>query len=449
MGKVLVDGGPRGMSVRRDARAKGGRIVSCPLPSAAMGVQEFLVSDKYDVLVLGLGVAFLVATVLNRSLYRSILSLPVVLVASGSLLGLFGLGALEVDPIRHGVLIERLAELAVIISLMSAGLKLDRRIGWRRWASTWRLLAVTMPLCIAALTFGGTFLLGLPLAAALLLGAAVAPTDPVLASSVQTGPPGEGEEDEARFALTSEAGLNDGLAFPFVNLALVIGATGLAWEGLSHWLLIDVLWKILAGIVVGALGGRAVAWLVFRYGSRHPMTNGSAALALTLVTYGTTELVHGYGFIAVFVAALIFRRRESEHQYHKEMHDFSEQLENLLMSVILILLGAAIAGGLFAPLTWPAVGSGVLFVLVVRPLSGFLGLLGRKMPGIHRRAIAIYGIRGIGTFYYLAHGLTLGHFTEAEGRLLWALAGFIVVVSIVVHGATAPWVMKRVDSEPG
>jgi len=413
-----------------------------------MDAQEFLLSDTYDALLLGLGLAFLVAMVLKQTLERSILSLPMLLVSCGVVLGLVGLSTVQIDPIRHGGFIEPLAEMAVIISLMGAGLKLDRRIGWRRWASTWRLLAVTMPLSIAALAFGGTFLLGLPVAAALLLGAAIAPTDPVLASSVQTGPPGEAKEDEARFALTSEAGVNDGLAFPFINLALVLAATGLAWDGLTEWLLMDVFWKIFAGIAMGALGGKAVAWLVFRYGSRDLLTNGSLALALTLVTYGATEVVQGYGFIAVFVAALIFRGRESDHEYHKELHDFSTQIENLLMSVLLILLGAAIAGGLLAPLTWQAMVLGVLFVLVVRPLSGFLGLLGKQMPRIQRRAIAMYGIRGIGTFYYLSHGLALGHFTEADGRYLWALAGFIVVLSIVFHGATAPWVMKKVDAGP-
>jgi sodium/hydrogen antiporter len=411
-----------------------------------MDTQDLLASDGYTLLLLGLGLAFLTAALLPRLLVRSWLSLPIVLVACGVLLSWLMPDTLKADPIRNGLLAERLAEMAVIISLMSAGLKIDRPIGWRRWATTWRLLAVTMPLCIAALTLGGTFLLGLPLASAVLLGAVIAPTDPVLASSVQVAPPGEGDQDETRFALTSEAGLNDGLAFPFVNLAVVIAATGLAWEGLSDWLFIDVLWKIVAGIVGGLVVGQGVAWLVFRVDRRSMVIDGAVALALTLVAYGATEMMHGYGFIGVFVAALMFRRMERDHEHHKELHDFSEQIENLLMSVILILLGAAIANGLFAPLTWPAMGLGVFFVLAIRPLAGFLGLIGTGIPGQHRSAIAVYGIRGIGTFYYLAYGLNHAYITDADGRMVWALAGFIVVVSIVLHGTMAPWVMDRLGT---
>jgi sodium/hydrogen antiporter len=411
-----------------------------------METQELLASEGYVLLLLGLGLAFLMAAVLPHFLSRSLLSLPIVLVACGLVLGWLMPDTLKADPIEHGVVAERLAELAVIISLMSAGLKIDRPIGWRRWATTRRLLVVTMPLCIAALALGGIFLLGLPLAAALLLGAVLAPTDPVLASSVQVAPPGEGDENETRFALTSEAGLNDGLAFPFVNLAIVVAATGLAWEGLSEWLLVDVLWKIAAGIAVGVLVGQCVAWLVFRLGLRKTVIDGAVALALTLVAYGATELVHGYGFIGVFVAALVFRRMERDHEHHKELHDFSEQIETLLMSVILILLGAAIANGLFAPLTWQAAGLGLFFVLAVRPLAGFLGLIGTGIAGQQRRAIAVYGIRGIGTFYYLAYGLNHANISDSDGRLVWAISGFIVVVSIVLHGATAPWVMDRLGT---
>lgn len=411
-----------------------------------MDTPELLESDGYFQLILGLGLAFLAAAVLPRFLVRSALSLPIVLVAGGMVLGWIMPTALRVDPLQHGVLAERLAEMAVIVSLMSVGLKIDRPIGWRRWSTTWRLLAFTMPLSIAALTLGGVFVLGLPLAAALLLGAVLAPTDPVLASSVQVGPPGEGEEDETRFALTSEAGLNDGLAFPFVNLAVVIAATGFALEGLSEWLLMDVLWKMVAGIAGGAVVGQGVAWLVLRYRRGKTVTDGSVALALTLVAYGATELIHGYGFIAVFIAALVFRRMERDNEHHKQLHDFSEQMETLLMSVILILLGAAVANGLFAPLTWQAMGIGLLFVLIIRPLAGFLGLIGTGIAGPHRRAIAIYGIRGIGTFYYLAYGLAHANIAEVDGRMMWAVSGFIVVVSIVFHGVTAPWVMDRLGS---
>lgn len=353
----------------------------------------------YNWILLGLGIAFLAATVLPRVLKGTPVSLPMVYRASGLLLGLFWGSSFGTDPVAHGIVTEHLTEMAVIISLMSAGLKLDRPIGLRRWASTWRLLVVTMPLCIAALALGGYFWLGSSLAAALLLGAVLAPTDPVLASSVQVGPPNEGDEDEARFALTSEAGLNDGLAFPFVNLAVVIAASGFAVSGLTDWLLVDVLWKIGSGIVVGALIGRVVALLVFRFVKHSAVTDGFVAVALTLLAYGATELLHGYGFIAVFIAALTFRHYERNHEHHKELHDLSEQVERLLMATILILFGAAISNGLFSALTLPGIAVGLLFVLVVRPAAALLALWGKPTPQRFKNVIAVYGIRGIGTFY--------------------------------------------------
>jgi sodium/hydrogen antiporter len=399
----------------------------------------------YDLVVLVLGVAFLAAAALPRLLDKTAISLPMVYVAVGAALPLLWANAPRVDPIVHSVVAERLTELAVIISLMSAGLKLDRPLGWKSWRSTWRLLAITMPLCIIALTVGGVWLLGLPLAAAVLLGAVLAPTDPVLAASVQVGPPGEGGEDEARFALTSEAGLNDGLAFPFVNLAVVLAATGLARHGLMEWFAVDVVWKILAGVVVGVVVGHLVAVLVFRYSRPAPVADGFVAIALTLTAYGGAELAHGYGFIGVFAAALMFRRYEQNHAYLKALHDFSEQAETLLMAVLLILLGAAVTHGLLDALSWPAVFLGLAFLLLVRPLAGMLGLIGVEAPRSHRAFIAFYGIRGIGTFYYLAHGLNYADISEPDARLIWAVAGFIVLASIVLHGATASYVMGRIQ----
>lgn len=399
---------------------------------------------SYDIVVIILGLAFLAAAALPRLMDNTPISLPIVYVAVGTALPLVWGDAPEVDPIRFGVATERLTELAVIISLMSAGLKIDRPIGLYRWGSTWRLLAITMPLSIAALALGGAWLLGWPLAAAVLLGAVLAPTDPVLASSVQVGRPGGGEEDEARFALTSEAGLNDGLAFPFVNLAIMLALAGMGSEALTRWLLLDVVWKIAAGVGVGVVIGYGIAMLVFRVCKPGPIGDGFVAIALTLVAYGGTELVHGYGFLGVFVAALAFRRYEYDHDYHVALHDFSEQIETLLMAIVLMLFGASITSGLFAPLDAAGVALGLVFLLLIRPLTGLLALLGSKASREQRLKISVFGIRGIGAFYYLAYGLNQGMFDEAQSRMIWAVAGFIVLASIVLHGTTAARVMRRV-----
>lgn len=203
----------------------------------------------------------------------------------------------------------------MIIALMGAGLKLDRPLGWRSWRITWRLLAVTMPLLILLITLLGCGLLGLPLASAVLLGALLAPTDPVLASDIQVGPPGSENEDEVRFSLTSEAGLNDGLAFPFINLAVAMtlaDSPGWTWK----WLGVDVVWKIGAGIFIGWAIGYGLGLLTFRLPSRAKLSrtgDGFVVLGMTAIAYGVTEMAHGYGFLAVFVAALALRKVERSH----------------------------------------------------------------------------------------------------------------------------------------
>ncbi len=285
--------------------------------------------------------------------------------------------------------------------------------------------------------------MGLPLAPAVLLGAVLAPTDPVLASDVQVGPPNEDEEREVPFVLTSEAGLNDGLALPFVNLALVLAAGEFTWSGLNRWVMIDVIWKLAAGVTVGVIIGRLAAVLVFRACPATAITDGFVALALTLLTYGVGEVVHGYGFLSVFLAVVVFRRCERDHEYHRTLHDFSKQIKRMLMAPLLILLGSAVSRDLFSVLTLSAVLLGLAFLLLIRPASSALGLIGSHILGSHKAAIAAYGIRGIGSFYYLAHGLNHCNIAPGYGKTLWAVSAFIVIVSIIVHGATASFAMRR------
>ena len=192
--------------------------------------------DSYVVVVALFGVVVLLTAWLPMVLKELPLSLPIACVALGALLFMVpGMPGPVPDPSEHLEVTKRLTELVVIVALMGAGLKLDRPLAWRSGILSWRLLAIAMPLTIGVLALAGHALLGLGFASALLLGAALAPTDPVLASDVQVGAPGHGKEDAVRFALTSEAGLNDGLAFPFVNLALAFAlAAGDMPERLSN-----------------------------------------------------------------------------------------------------------------------------------------------------------------------------------------------------------------------
>jgi len=403
-----------------------------------------------DGLYLVAGLALLVGAVLPRLLRRYAISAPIAFVGAGLLLGLF-VDRSRLSPIAEPELTEHLAELTILIALMGVGLAIDRPIGWRRWRVTWRLLLIAMPACIAAVA-GAGWLLGLAPATALLLGAVLSPTDPVLASDVQVQGPttGEGaepeEDDEVRFALTSEAGLNDGLAFPFVYAAVFAATKGALDNWALEWFAWDLVGKAVIGVAVGTVAGRLLGRMAFSAplpsfrlaDSREPVL----ALAMTLGVYGLAEVLHGYGFVAVFVAALSLRAAERNHEFHEELHGFVEQLEHILTWGILLLLGVAITGGLLKPLTLAGAAIGVLLVMVIRPVTAWISLQRTPMRRSERWVTAAFGVRGVGSIYYLAYA---GSDFETDLPWLWATVGFTVVLSVVVHGVAATPLMRMLD----
>ena len=396
------------------------------------------------------GAGILLAAVLPRALSGRPFSLPLVFLLVGFVVYQFPLGLPHPDPVAYRGVAEHLSELVIIIALMGAGLAIDRPVGLRSWGRTWRLLGVAMPLSIAAIAATAGLALGWPLAAAALIGAALAPTDPVLASDVQVGKPSQARnDDEVRVALTSEAGLNDGLAFPFVYAAIALATTsGASW--LLDWVLVDLLYRIAVGVLVGWVIGRLLARLFFpaRAPSRVRLSeyaDGFAALAATFLAYGITELVSGYGFIAVFVTAITIRAAERTHGYHVTLHRFIEQVERLLIAWVLLLFGGAIAIGILEPLTWTGAIVGVVALLIVRPGAAMLAQLG-KPPGIREKgAVAFFGIRGIGSIFYLAYALGHGGF-GVPAEQLWAVLSFVVLASVLLHGITATPAMNYIDS---
>lgn len=405
--------------------------------------------DLYDLGLAIAGLAALGAAFLPRLLHRRALSFPIIYVVLGMLLFLIPFGFPDPDPTEFRGELERLTELGVIVALMGAGLKVDRPLGWKKWKATWLLLAVTMPLTIAAAALLGWWVVGFPPAVALLFGAVCAPTDPVLASEVQVEEPGQEREDEVRFALTSEAGLNDALAFPFTNAALLMAAAAPGATGwLVEWLTVDVAYRLGIALVVGVACGRLLAWLLFdlpRGRNIERLSEGFVAIAATFLTYGVTELLQAYGFLAVFVAAVSLRNYERSHEYHQTLHDFAEEVERLLTVLILVIFGGAVAVGVLGPLTWEAALVGVAIVLVVRPITGMVALSRMKEPLVERVAISFFGIRGVGSLYYLAYGLNHGEFPGED--LLWALVGFIILLSILLHGITATPAMRHLDTK--
>lgn len=423
--------------------------------------EAFELLEDYNLWLVIIGLAALGTAVLPRLLAKYPFSLPIIMFGLGLLAVALGLEA--PDPIEKGDYTEHLTELAVIISLMGAGLQIDRRPSLKGWSATWRLLGITMVLTIALTALVGWWIAAFVPATAMLLGACIAPTDPVLASEVQVGSPNEGaedeetedtdeteagEEDEVRFSLTSEAGLNDGLAFPFTNMAIamaIAGAHPANW--IKTWFLVDVLYELGVATILGLGLGYVLARLIMAMPAKTELAKsmvGLGALAATLLIYGVTEYAGGYGFIATFIGAVVIRNYDRDHEYQQAMHAFTEKSERLLMAVILIAFGAAVAGGLLAPLTWPLAISAVLIIFVVRPLSGVLGLIGfDRAPWRDRLGISFLGMRGIGSFYYLAYALNEESFEGAEE--IWALVGLVVIISLFVHGTLATPITEKLD----
>jgi NhaP-type Na+/H+ or K+/H+ antiporter len=170
---------------------------------------------------------------------------------------------------------------------------------------------------------------------------------------------------------------------------------------------------------------------------------GFVAVGAILITYGLTEIAHGYGFLAVFIAAITFRSHQRDHTYHKTLHQFTAQIEQLLTLALLVALGGAIANGILGALTWRSALVAVLVVFVVRPTASRVALWRTPTKRDERRAIEFFGIRGIGSIYYLAYAT--GHAPFADADQLWATTTATIVLSIFVHGVTATPVMRRLD----
>lgn len=412
---------------------------------ALKGFAVMFEPSSYDALTTAaVGAAILLTAWLPMLLKRLPLSLPIVAMAAGY-------AAMPLlwpeDAVRAAYrpdVVERLTEFVILVALMGAGLRIKRPLSWRGWVSTLLMIVVAMPLTIAGMAALCWRLAGFSLASAILIGAALAPTDPVLAAEVQAKPPGEEEGGEVRFVLTSEAGLNDGAAFPFVLLAIALTATSFqsTWQ---EWLLSDVLLRIFVGGAVGFLSGWCFGILAFKIpGLELAKTgDGLVAVGVTLISYGATEALGGYGFLAVFIAAVTLRATDRGHGFHAAMAEFSEQIERILMVLIMLVFGATLRWGLLAPLSWRDILVGLLFLLVVRPLSGWASLASSPIPTAAKGLVAFFGIRGLGTIYYLAFAVSRANFEDVDR--IWALSAFVVLCSVVLHGVSASPIMSWVD----
>ena len=409
------------------------------------------------------GAGLTLAVTLERWLARYWLSLPILYVAVGFAVWSLPLGLPHFNPTVDGfdaITLEYATEFIVIASLMAAGIAIDRPVSWANWRQIWPLLLIAMPLTIAAVALLGWWALGLAPASAILLGAALAPTDPVLARSVQVGPPGEDQRHDVRFSLTVEAGLNDGFAFPFTYLAIAaVGMTALG-DWTLEWAALDLVWRIVAGCAVGYAVGRIGAWYVFEREADAPIedideasdeaenpsystSEGLIVLGTLLLAYGLAEFAEGYGFLAVFVGAVTARQRENRSRYHKISHHFIDQIEQIVLVAVLFGFGAMLASGVLSALTWPAALVGLALIFVIRPISGLLAEANCDLPMIGKLAVAFLGVRGMGSIYYLAYGQNNADFAQID--LLWATVSFAILVSIIVHGVVSGPLIRYVE----
>lgn len=404
--------------------------------------------EKYEIGIAVLGVVMLLAAWIPQMFLKRHVTLAFLHLGAGYLL--FSLVDIDfLNPFEEDQrwVWEKITEMAVIISLLGAGLKIDEALTWKQWKSTAMLLLIAMPLTILGVCLLGFYFVGLPIATAVLLGAVLAPTDPVIAADVQVGPPQEGtHNNHVRFPLTSEAGLNDSLAFPFTYLAIGFALkTGEDMSWLLDWAWKSVLYKILVGTIIGLAVAHLLSLFIFKYPTEKPLARegmGCVALCVILMSYGICELVAGYGFLAVFICAVKLRKISKSHEYHQELYDFSENLERSSMAIILFLLGG-LATILLTALDGKGVIVAILLLFFIRPLAAWTGLLFDQKSTPTKLAISFFGIRGIGSIYYLAYAMGAANFMEMEW--VWASVIFIIILSSIVHGLTAFPVMKWVD----
>jgi NhaP-type Na+/H+ or K+/H+ antiporter len=411
------------------------------------GDWSYFEPERYDLWLLVAALVVMAAAMLPRLLDGRLITAPIVYLLIGAVLHFVLPFGEQPDLIEEIWWVKRLSELVVIVALTSAGLKLNSPFSKRTWRFSKRLLIIAMPTTMLVTFALGYWGFGFALATAVLLAAVIAPTDPVLASDIQTSPP-EGEDSSpTRLALTTEAGVNDGLAFPFTYLAIGIAVYGGSnWEWIWSWFVMDFVYKIAAGILIGWGAGWLLNKAILMYPGKAraaKLGTGILSLSLTLLPYGVAELCGAYGFVSVFVAACVFRNLESQHEYQKQLHDFSEEIERTLVAVIFVLLGIYASGDLLVDLTWPYVIFSLLLIFAVRPLAGAISLIGTSLNPIQKFTMSFFGIRGIGSLYYLSYALYAYEFEQ--GAEAFALVVFLMILSAVVHGIAATPVVKRLE----
>lgn len=411
--------------------------------------------------------ALLILMALSGTLLKTLpISAAALYMGLGFAVGPGGFDLMKLGIQADAALIETITEVAVLVSLFAVGLRLRIRTQLSGWLQPVLLASIGMVITIALMTLAG-LALQLSLGAAMLLAAILAPTDPVLASDVQVRH--DNDQDDLRFGLTAEGGLNDGAAFPFVMLALgLAGAHDLGSAGL-RWLGLDVLWAIGGGLALGWTCGAAFTRLVLFLQTEKKQALGMEsflALGLIALTYGIALHAAVYGFLAVFVAGLSMRNVEravedkaalatsskappqvkveavaqakTADDMTRDVLEFAKELEKFVELAAMLVIGSLLRVEMLTPRNLLIAGA---LIAVARPVAVYLSTLGSSWTPSQRRLGAWFGIRGVGSIYYLAYASTHGAPSSEIGAIGSAVL-VTVALSVIVHGISATPLMR-------
>lgn len=438
-----------------------------------------------------LGVLLLILALASAFLRWLPITTSLIYLGFGVLIGQLGIGLWEMEFLHIAGWMEHLTEVAVLVSLFVSGLKLRMPLRHPAWKSAYVLAGPVMLACIGGVTLLCHYVFGLSWGVAVLIGAILAPTDPVLASLVQVND--ARDSDRLRYGLSGEAGFNDGTAFPFVVFGLMLIAQGqLEADWVGEWALHRLLWAVPAGLLIGFLLGKLVGRVAIYLRARHTDTamspNDSLALALIALAYVGAELAGAWGFLAVFAAGLGLRHAEiaaaddSETPSEELINDavphlsegglaprvlplderqlgqprvaagvlmgdvlaFGGQLERSLEVLLVTMLGVLVS----VHWDWRAVPLGLALFLLIRPLSVLLLMPRRYLDRGQCLTAGWFGIRGIGSLYYLSYAVTHGLLPD-EAQTIIGLVLSVVALSIVLHGLSTQPLLRRYERSRG
>jgi NhaP-type Na+/H+ or K+/H+ antiporter len=434
------------------------------------------------------GVLLLLMALSSAHLRRLPVSTSAIYLAVGVALGPHGFRLLDIDIAASLGWFERLTEIAVIVSLFVGGLRLRLPIGDPAWRAAYIMAGPVMVLSIAGVALFAHFILGLAPPLALLIGAILAPTDPVLASAISVSD--ARDEDRMRYGISGEAGLNDGMAFPFVVFALLWAEHDGFGSWAGEWALYRVVWAIPAGLLLGFFLGRGVGRFAIFLRSRNRDTSAPSdflALAVIALSYVAADAIGAWGFLAVFAAGVglrgaeirvVRRRPHPEHRRRVEESEdkgemphppaedlvasrveeedlaepavaagvlvaevisFGDTAERLLEVMLVVIVGVAIA----SYWSFDAIPLALALLFIIRPLATLICLIGSPTTVVQRSLMGWFGIRGIGSLYYLSYALSRRPGPEVEQAIPFTIT--VIALSVLLHGISGQPIMGRYE----